>query len=77
MVWLNQGRGVIHRDPDKLKQWDFVNLMRFSIMRFNKAKCKVLYLGDGNPRYVYEVGEELLKSSSAGKNLGVLVDLQL
>ena len=52
-----EGRDAIQRDLSRLERWARVNLMRL-----NTAECKVLHLGQRNPRHPYRLGGVVLES---------------
>ena len=66
-----EGRDAI-QDLDRLERWACVKLIKF-----NKAKCKVLHMGRDNSKHKYRLGGEWTERSPEEKDLAVLVDKKL
>jgi len=67
-----EGCAAIQQDLGRLESWEVRDLLRF-----NKSKCRALYLGRNNCMRQYRLGDDLLESHSAEGDMGVLVDNRL
>ncbi|KAK4826905.1 hypothetical protein QYF61_012497 [Mycteria americana] len=72
---LEQDQQRLDKVIDELTGW--VNSSNFKILRSEKKESseikKVLHLGWGNPWFQYRLGDDVIESSPAKKDLGVLM----
>ena len=71
-VPTEQDRSELQEDLDNLQSWTSTWKMKF-----NSDKCKVLHLGNQNPRYEYRVCDICLEAVREEKDMGVIVDDKL
>ena len=71
-VDMPEGWDAVKRSLDRLERCACANLMKF-----NKAKCKVLHLGWGNPKHKYRLHGDGIENSREEKGLRVLVGEKL
>jgi len=67
-----EGRDAIQRDLDRLEERAPLNLMKF-----NKARYKILHMGQDNHQRQYRLSDEWIKSRPLEKDLGIMVGEKL
>ena len=65
------GQSALQRDLTKVQEW----AERWK-MDFNIGKCKVMHIGNKNPKNVYSMGGNELETTNAERDLGVTIDYQ-
>ncbi|KAJ7403007.1 hypothetical protein BTVI_81466 [Pitangus sulphuratus] len=65
-------REALWRDLDRVESWANTNHVKF-----NKNKCQIFHLGQGNPLRTYRLRDERLESSPTERDLGVLTEGKL
>ena len=66
------GNEVLQNDLNKIQEW-----ARKWKMEFNVDKCKIMHIGNKNPRNVYSMNGTNLAETSEEKDLGVTIDCRL
>jgi len=69
-VDMLEGNDAIHKGLNRLEEWACP-------MKFNKAKCKVVHLSEGNPQDQYRLEDEWIWNSPVEKDVRILVDEKL
>lgn len=64
MINTLEGRDSIQRDLDRLERRDCVNLIKF-----NKAPCKILHVGQSSSKHKHRLGRHWMDSSPEEKDL--------
>ena len=64
-----EGCAATQQDLDRSESWAGRN-----VVKYNKGKCRDLYLVKNSPRYQCRLGTYLLESSREERDLGILVD---
>ncbi|GAB0188312.1 cAMP-dependent protein kinase inhibitor alpha [Grus japonensis] len=72
VIDILEGMDAIQRYFDRLERWAYVNLMKFS-----KARSKVLHLCQGNPKHGYRLGNEWIENGPVEKDWRVSVGEKL
>lgn len=72
LVEMLEGRDAVQMDLDRLQRSTHVNFTKL-----NKAKCKVLHLGQSNSKLKYGLSREWIERSPEKMDLWVLVDDRL
>ena len=66
------GQSALQRDLTRVQEW--ADKWK---MEFNVGKCKIMHIGNKNPRKMYEMGGTELQTTSAERDLGVTLDDKL
>ena len=66
------GHGALQRDLLRVQEW-----AKKWKMEFNISKCKIMHIGNKNPKNVYGMDGTELETTRAERDLGVTIDDQL